>query len=63
MPRGHNRLGPPHITRAKSSFNALDMFKQLITFTTPVAPGADNRISSAGDNRISSAGDNRISKA
>jgi len=31
MPRG-GRVGPPHITRARSSFNALDMFKQLTTF-------------------------------
>jgi len=61
MARG-GKIGPPHVTRARSSFNALDMFLQLTTFTSP-SLGVDNRISATGDNRISATGDNRISKA
>jgi len=33
MARG-GRIGPPHVTRARNAFNALDMFSQLITFST-----------------------------
>jgi len=29
MPRG-GRIGPPHVTRSRESFNALDMFKKLL---------------------------------
>jgi len=61
MPRG-GRIGPPHVTRARSSFNALDMFSQLTTFTT-VSQTRDVRISAAGDNRISETGNTRISAA
>jgi len=56
MPRG-GRIGPPHITRSRESFNALDMFKKLIEASTgPV----DGRISAAGDFRISASGDFRV---
>jgi len=33
MPRG-GRIGPPHVTRSRSAFNALDMFKKLIQAST-----------------------------
>jgi len=55
MPRG-GRIGPPHITRSRSAFNALDMFKKLIQ----AAVAGDFRISEAGNIRISETGNNRI---
>lgn len=60
MPRGHSRIGAPHVTRARSAFNALDMFQQLFDFTTPAPVGGDVRISETGNNRISETGNNRI---
>ena len=59
MARG-GRIGPPHVTRARSSFNALDMFSQLTTFTTIVAGAADNRVTEQADNRLTEQGDNRV---
>jgi len=54
MPRG-GRIGPPHVTRSRNAFDALDMFKKLI------AAGPNNpRIWSSGENRIWSAGEFRI---
>jgi len=57
MPRG-GRIGPPHITRSRSSFNALDMFKKLFDFTTPAA-GADSMVfEAATTNMVFESGDN-----
>jgi len=59
MARG-GRIGPPHITRSRSSFNALDMFQQLFDFTTPVGGAGDNRVTEQADNRLTEQGDNRV---
>jgi len=56
MPRG-GRIGPPHITRSRSSFNALDMFLKLFDFTTPT--GEDNMVfEAATTNMVFESGDN-----
>jgi len=57
MARGGG-VGPPHITRARSSFNALDMFKQLLNLG---ATGPTNgRIHATGEFRIHATGEFRI---
>jgi len=61
MGRG-GRIGPPHITRARSAFNALDMFNQLTSFTS-IVQTRDVRISETGNDRISETGNVRISAA
>jgi len=61
MPRG-GRIGPPHVTRSRESFSALDMFNQLTSFTS-IVQTRDARISATGDDRISETGNVRISAA
>jgi len=59
MPRG-GRIGPPHITRARQSFSALDMFNQLTSFPETGLP-EHTRLHQAGDNaRIHAAGANNF---
>ena len=61
MARGHaGRIGPPHVTRAKESFSALDMFAQLTTFTTPAAGGNDIMIFEAGEIMIFENGETMV---
>lgn len=43
MARG-GRIGPPHITRSRSAFNALDMFKKLIQAVAPTMIYEDSDI-------------------
>jgi len=56
MPRG-GRIGPPHITRSRQSFSALDMFNQLTSFPEVALGGM---IFENGDNMIFENGDNMI---
>jgi len=56
MARG-GHIGAPHVTRARSSFNALDMFKQLATFSQGPTNG---RIHAPGEFRIHATGEFRV---
>jgi len=55
MPRG-GKIGPPHITRSRQSFNALDMFKKLIEDVS--APGDNMVFEAATTNMVFESGDN-----
>ena len=52
MPRG-GRVGPPHVTRSRAHFDALDMFKKLIQAVTV----ADAILLESGDFLLLESGD------